>query len=426
MKRNWKRNALIVCCLSAFALNQTACSVIDEDTDDCRAEYDATYELHLVTNEEHEIQRVLLGESVDIADALRNDIAESLREHLKDIFSYDGRDLDLSFYDLNGFLPRHHQEQHSFDGQPVKHVYLSLPVGYHKHLVTANINGNNSASYKNFDQSWHDALLGITFTGPVPAYDGTFTPKYGFPRTVEDIDVGLPADYIPDTATPSMKTGMYAARRDLISPSYGSYKDYNEPNVRSEYTFVQPLYTATCAAALVLDPRTAKFTDVKVYTTGFATDFNVADSTFIFDNFPMIISEQVTLHNTPWLCYCTAQFPSREPSGNHAAVKSRAIDTSVYPDQPPYRIDTDEPFLYDDCGKTIWRYDVYVKMVDKQGKESVTRTLINIRHPLRAGQLKIIVGYIDDQGVIRLYDNELGGSVDLQWETGWIFNPVIG
>lgn len=423
MKRIWKRNALIVCCMAAFAATQTACSVIDEDTDDCLAEYDATYELHLVTNEEHEIQRVL-GEGADIAEPLRNNIADALREHLKNFFSYSGRDLDLSFYDLNGFLPRQAQEQHNFDGQPVKHVYLSLPVGEYRHNATANIADNGVAVYKNFDLSWHEACLSLPLDSPVPAFDGAFTPSFGFPWE-EGIDAGLPADYIPPTSTPSMKTGMFAARRDLISPSYGSYKEYNEKNVRDEYTFTMPLYITNSAAALILDPRSAKFSDVQVYTTGFATDFNVADSTFIYGDFPLVKADRVNLNGTPWMLFCATSFPSREASGNKS-IKSRAIDTSVYPNQPPYRVDTDEPFLYDDCGKNIWRYEVYVRMVEKDGRESITRTLINVRHPLRAGQLKIVKAYIDDQGIIRLYENEIGISVDLNWQKGYVFNPVIG
>ena len=426
MKRIWKRNALIVCCMTAFAATQTACSVIDEDTDDCRAEYDATYELHLITNEEHEIQRVLgEGADTDIVEALRTDIAEALREHLKNFFSYSGRDLDLSFYDLKGFLPRAEQEQLQMDGQPVKHVYLSLPVGEYRHNMTANIADYGAAEKKNFDLSWYEARVALPLDGPEPAFDGAFTPSFGFPWE-EGIDRDLPADYIPPVSTPSMKTGMFAGRRNLISPTYGSYKEYNEPNVREQYTFTQPLFITNSAAALILDPRTAQFSDVKIFTTGFATDFNVADSAFIFDNFPLIIADQVQLHNTNWMLFCATSFPSREPAGNKAAAQTRAIDTSVYPDQPPYRVDTDEPFLYGDCGLNIWRYECYVKLVDKDGRESVTRTLINIRHPLRAGQLKIIKAYIDNEGIIRLNENEVGVSVDLKWQKGYVFNPIIG
>lgn len=421
MKRIWKRNALIVCCMAAFAATQTACSVIDEDTDDCLAEYDATYVLHLVTNEEHEIQRVL-GEGADVAEPLRNDIAEALRNHLKNVFSYAGNDLDLSFYDNKGFLPRAQQEQHSFDGQPVKHVYLSLPVGEYRHIASANINGNDAASYYKYDQSWHDASLKLNLEGPAPLFDGSFTPSFGFPWQ-EGIDSDLPSNYIPATSIRSMHTGMYTGRRDLISPSYGSYKEYNEQKVRDEYTFTQPLYIANSAAALILDPRTAKFSDVQVFTTGFATRFTPADSTYHFDDLPLVKSENVSLPNTNWMCFCTVNFPSREPAHKQSAP-TRAVDTSVYPDNAPYRIDTDEPFLYDDCGQNIWRYEVYVKM--KDAKESVTRTVLNIRHPLRAGQLKIIKAYIDDQGVIRLYENEVGLPVDIEWQEGWIFNPVIG
>ena len=80
----------------------------------------------------------------------------------------------------------------------------------------------------------------------------------------------------------------------------------------------------------------------------------------------------------------------------------------------------DLPFLYGDCGEDIWQYEGYVTLLDG----SVTKTTISVRHPLRAGQLKVIVGYIDDDGRIRLYDLEVGGSTNLKWENGYEF-PVI-
>ena len=81
------------------------------------------------------------------------------------------------------------------------------------------------------------------------------------------------------------------------------------------------------------------------------------------------------------------------------------------------RVDIDEPvFLYDDCGEDIWYYDCYVTMATG----SITRTTLGIRHPLRAGQLKILIGWIDDNGVIRLKDDEVSVSTNLDWQEGLI------
>ena len=35
------------------------------------------------------------------------------------------------------------------------------------------------------------------------------------------------------------------------------------------------------------------------------------------------------------------------------------------------------------------------------------------------------IGYIDDQGVIRLYDTTVGVDVDLKWHSGGTFNPIL-
>ena len=47
-------------------------------------------------------------------------------------------------------------------------------------------------------------------------------------------------------------------------------------------------------------------------------------------------------------------------------------------------------------------------------------TTLGIRHPLRAGQLKILIGWIDDKGVIRLKDDEVSVSTNLDWQEGLI------
>ena len=42
------------------------------------------------------------------------------------------------------------------------------------------------------------------------------------------------------------------------------------------------LYMANCAAALVIDPRKQDVSNIRVYSTGFASQFNINDSTYTF------------------------------------------------------------------------------------------------------------------------------------------------
>ncbi len=43
---------------------------------------------------------------------------------------------------------------------------------------------------------------------------------------------------------------------------------------------------------------------------------------------------------------------------------------------------------------------------------------MNIKEPLKAGELRIIKGYIDSDGVVRTEDPKVGVSVTLDWGDG--------
>ena len=179
---------------------------------------------------------------------------------------------------------------------------------------------------------------------------------------------------------------------------------------------------ANCAAAIVLDSRTAKFTDVKIFTKGFATSFNVADSTYQYDNSPLVRAERVAMPDTTrWLAYCAVSYPSKEPTALSRETNSQLSTLSSQQSSTRSRQDTDLPFSCADSGQDLWQYECYVTLSDA----TITKTTLTIRHPLRGGQLKVLRGYIDDQGVIRLYDNEVGVTVELNWQPGNEFNPVV-
>lgn len=382
MKTNRKINALCTCSLLTMALLPTACSTIDDDLDDCFIDLQAEYELHLVTNENLELARVLSD---------RPGIADALRQHLSGVFSDQGRDLNLSFY-LNG--TRSHQQTEAMNNAPTKRVNMTLEIEDYEHLAIANVQNNGVVTLEG-DNTLSQTSLTISHQ---------------------------PSAINPSEALASQSTGIFTGRRSFPNMTWGTYP------------YHMPLYMANCAAAIVLDPRTAKFTDVKIFTKGFATSFNVADSTYRYDNSPLVRAERVAMPDTTrWLAYCAVSYPSKEPNTLARQQSSPSGETegglSLYSTRS--RVDTDQPFSYADSGQDIWQYECYVTMADgtvsgiNTDGSSITKTTLTIRHPLRGGQLKLLRGYIDDQGVIRLYDTTVGVDVDLKWHSGGTFNPIL-
>ena len=364
MNTNMKIRVLGILLCGAVVTVLPSCEPIDDDLDDCEVDFQAKYRVCLVTNENLEIARVLDKHTA---------IGDDLREHLKDVFTDYGRDIALDFYalpdssrtmPLRGTLPTEmNAAERSYE--------IFMPIKDYMHLAATNVQANGAVSLRNADRC-HGAQIALTPQPPVK------------PTSL-------------DEALPSQKTGLFTGRRLLTGLTYGPQQ------------YDMPLYMANSAAAIVIDPRYPRknsFTDIRIYTLGFAKDFNVCDSAYSYpENDYYVRADQVTLHNTDWLAYCAVSFPSREPSKYTRS-----------------RIEIDEPvFRYDDCGENVWYYDCYVTMASG----TVTRTIAGVHHPLRAGQLKILVGWMDDDkepGVIHFKDEELSVSSDLDWREGLIIN----
>ena len=178
---------------------------------------------------------------------------------------------------------------------------------------------------------------------------------------------------------PSHTTGLFTARQpmELLSGV--------------DQTFNVSLYMANCAVALVIDPKGLAYTDLKVYATGFAEAFNVSDSTYVFtENPPLVIAEPVATDSN-LLCFCSVNFPSRD-----------AVPASA-----------ESP--------TLWQLKVYLTKPDG----SVTETILNIDEPLKAGNLKIIKGELDGEGAVRPYNNTVGVSVTLNWNSAGEYDTPL-
>lgn len=192
-----------------------------------------------------------------------------------------------------------------------------------------------------------------------------------------------------DTIT-NQKTGLFTAR-EMIRMA-----DDAESN-----SFQVRLYMANCAAALVLDPREVGIDNLSMVATGFASRFCLADSAYVFPDVPFMVKPQlIEAEDTKEICFCTVNFPSRDFSPE----RSRTI------------VETEEPFVSADAAEALWQMRVYVTLAD--GK--VTETVLGIHQPLRAGQLKIVKGWVAVDGSIRTADSEVSTSVTLDWKEGLV------
>lgn len=172
-----------------------------------------------------------------------------------------------------------------------------------------------------------------------------------------------------DDVVEAHETGIFTARSDM---------DVLE-NV--DQTFHVKLFMANSAEALVIDPCGQEFKSIQVYATGFATGFNVNDSIYTFAEKSPLVHMQEVQTDTELLCFSSVNFPSRDEA------------------------DGDEP---------LWESRIYVTKMDG----TVTETVLGMRDPLKAGELKIVKANLDADGRVCPQDATVGVSVTLNWDSG--------
>ena len=332
------------------------CSMIDEDQSDCGKEAKIDYELRLITNMSIEIETQL----DEIND---KDVIEALREYLKNIFTDFAHDVDLSFYDTQGDSARLYHDQHVMDANQRSYT-LYLPMREYMHLAAANLVNNSQVNLTD-DQRCHPSKLLLQAA---------------------------------DTIKPHT-TGLFTARLPM---------DVRE---NEDQTFSVKLYMANCACALVLDNQGYDTRGMQVISAGFASGFNISDSTFTFGaKTPLVKAEELNVKNNRQQCFCSVNFPSREPD------MTRTV------------IETEEPFIAKEGQKSLWEFRVYVPHQDPtqtRAEKKVTETILRVSKPLRAGQLTVIKGKVLADGSVVPESPEVGVSVTLDWKPGTVFNPEI-
>lgn len=337
-------------CLKYFALVlvaavSTGCMLVDANMRNCETDYTLNYELRLVTNMTTELQ-TQLSMAADV------NVAASLRTYMGAIFTDYAHDVDLSFYDVYGDSLNLHNERHIMDATQSSYT-LFIPVRKYMHIAIANIDNNGEVGVEEEDRCHRSHLV----------------------QAVRD-------------TVDSHITGIFTARLPM---------DIKEGE---DQQFNVMLYMANCASALVLDTLGSHIKDIKVYASGFATGFNLADSTYRFGYTPIVRANKIPVEGAGApLCYTIVTFPSRDVPGTKTTIES------------------EDAFASETAEKPLWRYRVYCTL----GDGTVTETILGVKLPLQAGQLKVIKGTIIENGACVPRPPYVGALVTLDWieQPGW-------
>ena len=338
---------------SCFSL--ASCSMIDEDRSDCETS-EIDYELTLITNISTEIQTQLETKTT-LTTETDFELAQSLRDHLKNIFTDFAHDVDLSFYDTKDDSVRLQHDEHIMDANQASYT-LNLPMREYMHLAVANILRNNLVSLDD-DERCHPSKLHQIMADTIDSHE----------------------------------TGLFTARLPM-----NVLEGVNQKfNVR--------LFMANCAACLVIDTQGYDASQLKVYSTGFATDFNICDSIFRYSDQPPIVRTTKLETSGDKMGFCSVSFPSQD------MFRTRTV------------IETEDPFIAQPGEESMWEFRVYMPQPDKsrtRGDEHVTETKLYVKDPLKPGQLKIIMGRINPDGSVSVEVPEVSTSVTLDWKPGLV------
>jgi hypothetical protein len=191
----------------------------------------------------------------------------------------------------------------------------------------------------------------------------------------------------------SHNIGLFSARQDMNIVG----------NV--DQMFDVTLYMVNCASILVVRTDNVLYRDLQVYSTDFADGFMINDSVYLHRHNPLVHDVRVTNPPVDREVFYSVSFPSCDTA--EEAQKQTRLEVGSNDSQTGA-----------DDSERIWRKYVYATMPDG----SITRTTINVRKPLEAGQVMIIYAYLKPDGSIYSPNVEVGTSVQLNWKGGLIFN----
>lgn len=334
----------------------TGCSQIDDDLSDCLPGSQVDYELTLVTNMTTELQTQLnTVTDVQVSDALKSDLQHVFREFAQDV--------DLSFYDTAGDSVRLHHENHIMNDNQSSYS-INLPGREYMHLATANILNNAGVTQRN-DERCHSSRI----------------------------------NQVAGDTIDSQEVGVFTARQ------------YMDVKTGVDQTYTVKLYMANCAIALVVDTTGVSYKDFRVFAKGFATDFQIADSSFVFpEQEPVVRAKEVKVaQGSPKVAFRSVNFPSHNPSGWWMKPVATRVEGEVIKDGD------------DSSGVSLWEFIAFVTLDDG----SVTKTVLSVADPVLAGSLKVIVGKLNSKGEVVPKDMTVGVTITPNWGEGPDFEQVL-
>ena len=352
---------LLILLIGALPSVLSSCSTIDDDLSGCG--FEVNYELKLVTNIQTKLQTQL---QTDLALQTNVQLTSALQTHLSTVFHDYADDVDLSFYDVQGDSIRLEHDQHDMNGKEEQYT-LNIPRRHYLHLATANI--KQEQDVEAFDmETCHSARLTQTHLDTIPSHTaGLFSARY-------DMDI-----------------------QDSISQTFNVH-----------------LYMANSATVLVVDTLGSGIRDMKVYATGFATGFHMADSTFTFEGkSPIVKADPVDTPDKQYACFCTVNFPSRD----HVVIPIGAPRRAADGDDTSSRRASDG----DDTADALWEYHLYITTASG----SVTRSVLKSHRPLHAEQVLVVEAKLEPNGSPEVSDPTVGVSVTLNWNQGGQYNPEL-
>lgn len=327
------------------------CSLVDEDLSECGTDFDMDYQLTLVTNITTELETELSLEA-------NTEIKGMLKDFLLNVFTDFAHDVDLSFYDTEPPMNRLNHMSEIMDGSESSYR-LYLPGRKYRHTAVANLLNNGSVELLDDQQCQ---------TG----------------RVVQKEQDGVAQPH---------KTGLFTARRDLdVLANLGQHFDVR-------------LYMANAASSLVLDLSDApNVKDLSVSVSGFATEFHVSDSTYVFPEKRLVVGttrmDDPEAHRA---CFVSVHFPS--PSLE------------------------DSKLIIDDGGQSaglstvpLWGWTIHATMADG----TITESVLEMYNPLLAGHIKVLTAVMSEEGgVISTSDSAVGVSVTLDWNSAGGYNSDL-
>lgn len=184
----------------------------------------------------------------------------------------------------------------------------------------------------------------------------------------------------------SHATGLFTAREDM------------DVHIDADQSFAVNLYMANSASVLVICTDNVDYRQCRVVSTDFADGFMVSDSLYTRATAPVVRDRRIDGAPANREVFYAVTFPSCDTAAE-AQAQSRA----------------DSQTGSSDAGR-IWRKQVFVTMPDG----SITRTVVNVSKPLRAGQAAVIYAYMKPDGSIVSPNVDVTTSVQLNWREGLI------